>query len=334
MKLFDGFEVVKFTQENLIFVTHNGFLYYIFNPKYQSWRKYRNAGNDHITVSNYAEVSRTELAEAMNGVFPQRATDFMRLCHPSQLCIRDMLAILKEDYENYLSEYDMYHTVHVFLLESNKCDKSFKKIKEVLDQATAYACTSQQVIDNLKKASLQMLGRDIFKKEIGIVDGHDSSSYFWIMPVRVIDDGNLITMDNVAEMRSLEISIEEDDVDQYLSPFLDKHFDEELEVNKRRAEANGFEWYLTYNFFTFSSIANILRDIKETISALSAGKENGFTKKIIAAQSKEYRTTNPQEYNITIERIVDFYRRFIYRMEYMMTVGAEKGYNLISFMGP
>jgi hypothetical protein len=123
-------------------------------------------------------------------------------------------------------------------------------------------------------------------------------------------------------------------VDQYLSPFLDKHFDEELEVNKRRAEANGFEWYLTYNFFTFSSIANILRDIKETISALSAGKENGFTEKIIDAQSKEYRTTNPQEYNITIERIVDFYRRFIYRMEYMVTVGAEKGYNFISFMGP
>ena len=34
------------------------------------------------------------------------------------------------------------------------------------------------------------------------------------------------------------------------------------------------------------------------------------------------------------ELIIDFYRRFIYRMEYMMKIGKENGYDLISFMGP
>ena len=34
------------------------------------------------------------------------------------------------------------------------------------------------------------------------------------------------------------------------------------------------------------------------------------------------------------EFFIDFYERFIYRMEYIMKVGEENGYNLISFMGP
>ena len=52
------------------------------------------------------------------------------------------------------------------------------------------------------------------------------------MPVRVIDFENTADLDSVAEMRSAEISIEEDDVAEYLTPFLYKYFDEELTENK------------------------------------------------------------------------------------------------------
>ena len=38
--------------------------------------------------------------------------------------------------------------------------------------------------------------------------------------------------------------------------------------------------------------------------------------------------------NTEVAHIVDFYQRFLYRMEYMMEVGKEKGYDLISVMGP
>ena len=106
MKLFDKFEAVKFRQENLIFITHDGYLYYIYNPKYKHWRKHRNAGNDHLTVANYDEVTKAELTDAMNGVFPKSENDFMRLCNPSQLCIRDMLGLLREDYARYMSDND------------------------------------------------------------------------------------------------------------------------------------------------------------------------------------------------------------------------------------
>ena len=40
MKLFGTFEAIKFYQENLIFITHDGYLYYIYNPKYKHWRKH------------------------------------------------------------------------------------------------------------------------------------------------------------------------------------------------------------------------------------------------------------------------------------------------------
>ena len=321
MKLFAEFEAVKFPEENLIFVTHNKYLYYIYNPKYEVWRKHRNAGNDRITVSNYQDINRAELEAAMNGVFPEKETDFMRLCHPRQLCIRDMLYLFKEDYANYMSDYAIYHTVHEFLLESSICYKAFEEIKKVFEKAVARQQTNQQILRNIKKLCSKMIGRDIFKKEIGIVDGHDSSSYFWIMPVRVIDYKDSASLDCVAEMRSVEISIEENDVGQYLTPFLYKYFDEELKANKKRRDVTGFEWYLEHNFFTYDSIRNILGDIKDTIEAFSSGRETEYTKKL-------------KETNTEIELIIDFYHRFIYRMEYMVCVGKEKGFDLISFMGP
>ena len=333
MKLFGDFEAVKFYEENLIFITRRGYLYYIFNPKYNRWRKHSNAGNDSITVSNYDDVRKNELIDAMQGIFPKKETDFMRLCNSEQLCIRDMIDLLREDYMRYMSDNSIAYTVHQFLLESDVCHKSFSEIKKVFDNALKLHQENGKVLTRIKDLCLAIIGRDIFKKEIGIVDGHDSSSYFWIMPVRVIDYSNTNEMDNIAKMRSIEISIEEDDVYYYLTPFLYKHYDDNLEANKKRIEyqwtddegneqisvINGFEWYLTYNFFNFDSIVAILKDIKDTVNALSSGRENEFTEKL---KDKE------------VDLIIDFYHRFTYRMEYMMKVGKEKGYDLISFMGP
>lgn len=323
MKLFGDFEAVKFSQENLILVTKYGYLYYIYNPEFGHWEKYRNAGNDYIKVANYQDVTRFELENAMQGTFPKKETDFMRLCYPSQLCIRDMLDLLKEDYPKDLSDYSVYNLIHCFLNESDICYKSYLGVRELLDNALTSNKDKHHIFDEIKELSYKFIGRDILKKEIGIVDGHDSSSYFWIMPVRIIDYSDTDDMDNVAEMRSIEISIEEDDVAQYLTPFLYKYFDNELKANKKRRSADDFEWYLTYNFFTFDSIKNILSDIRDTIDALSSGLTNEFT-----SQLREKR------YIAEDELIIDFYQRFVYRMDYMLKVGEEKGYNLISFMGP
>lgn len=351
MKLFDNFEAVKFYQENLIFITHNGFLYYIYNPRHKYWRKHSNAGNDYITVKNYAEVTKEELMDAMNGVFPKSENDFIRLCNTSQLCIRDMLRLLDEGYAKFMADRNIYHMIHHFLVESDICHKSYEGIKKLLDAAVINHCDHAQVVTHIKELSLRIIGRDIFKREIGIVDGHDPSSYFWIMPVRIIDYEDTALLDSVAEMRSAEISIEEDDVAQYLTPFLYNHFDEELEENKKRKDVSGFEWYLEHNYFTHEQMGHILKDIAETVDALASGRETEYTRKLKikrgtatyqllyakdlnADEVAAYNANRPTADHTKAELLIDFYQRFLYRMEYMMKVGKEKGYNLISFMGP
>ena len=302
-------------------------------------------------MANYDDVTKEELMDAMNGVFPKSENDFMRLCNPSQLCIRDMLGLLEEDYANYMADNVICHTIHRFLLESDICHKSYEGIKKLLDAAVANHYENDRVVTQIKELSLKIIGRNIFKREIGIVDGHDSSSYFWIMPVRVIDYEDTADLDSVAEMRSCEISIEEDDVAQYLTPFLYQYFDEELEENKKRKDVSGFEWYLEDNFFTFDSMTQILRDIEDTVDALVSGRETEYTQKLKIKRGTatyqllyakdlneeevaEYNDNRPIEDDTEVALVVDFYQRFLYRMEYMMKVGKEKGYNLISFMGP
>ncbi len=115
MKLFGEYEAVKFPQENLILITHRSFLYYIYDPKCNFWRKYPDAGNDCITVGNYPDVSKEELVAAMKGVFPEKETDFMRMCVPSRLSLWDMLALLKEEYTSYLSDRSIYYAIRRFL---------------------------------------------------------------------------------------------------------------------------------------------------------------------------------------------------------------------------
>ena len=365
MKLFNDFEAVRFPEENLIFVTNQGYIYYIYDPEYKHWRKHENAGNDCITVENYQAVSKENLMEAMDGVFPVKETDFMRKCHPSELCIRDMLDLFKEDYPNYMADYEIYHTAHRFLLESDICYKSYLRLRELFDKALAIQLDHGQVLVQIKGLSFAMIGRDIYKREIGIVDGHHSSSYFWIMPVRIVDDTNTDSIDNVAEMKSVEISIEENDVFQYLTPFLYTYFDDNLDANKKRVEdlwiddngiehatyVSGFEWNLTYNYYTYDSMAKILKDIRDTVDALTAGRETEYTVKLRGKrgwaayqllyardlseeQIKAYNDNRPTEDDTEVELIIDFFQRFLYRMEYMMRVGKEKGYDLISFMGP
>ena len=97
-------------------------------------------------------------------------------------------------------------------MESAVCHKSFSAINKLLANAKTVHHDNKQVLFEIKELSHVVLGRDIFKKQIDIIDGHNVSSYFWIMPVRIIDCSDTNEMDNIAEMRSSEISIEEDDV--------------------------------------------------------------------------------------------------------------------------
>ena len=361
MKLFDNYEAVKFPQENMIFITNNRYLYYYYDSKYKHWHRYRNAGNDMLTVYKYPNVSKKQLADTMGGKFPGKWSDLLRLLYPSELTVHEMITLLNEDYPEYMHDYLIRESVRKLLRDSEDSGESFEEIRKLFNKMQSLKQDNGQVELSVRELSLQIMGRDIFSDEIVIVDGHDSSSYFWIMPVRVRDNANTNQMENVFEMRSNEISIEEDDVYHYLTPFLYKYFDMELDANRKRIEydetdddgnvehifVDGFEWNLTNNFFTHESMMHILDDISSTILDLESGKENEFIAQIrenggftawktvrLDEPTEERYTCKSLKTEVSSDTIIDFYRRFTYRMEYMMKVGKEKGYDLISFMGP
>lgn len=365
MKLFDDYEAVRFQEENLIFITKNGYLYYIYNPKYKLLEKYNNAGNDELTVSNYKEVTREEIIEAFDGVFPKSEKHIWRKCVLSDLHVYQMMALYEEDYPKLMSDNSIYATTRRLLAEADIKTKVYGELKVLFDNAMKNGNYSKQVLEQVKQQSLIITGRNIYKKEIEIVDGHDGGSYFWIMPVRVYDYSDTNGFNMVAGFKHVEMSIEEDDVSFYLTPFLNKYYDDELEANKNRVDyywedengieqckyVRGFEWYLTHNFYTYESINKILRDMRDTIDALQTGRETEYTIELkektsnimfslIDAESitieliNEYKAKRLTVDDPETEILVDFYQRFIYRMEYMVKIGQERGYNLISVMGP
>jgi hypothetical protein len=67
----------------------------------------------------------------------QKETDFMRLCHPSQLHIGDMLTLLIEDNQRYMSDWEIRNTVRSFLREADIPYKAFLALKELLQSAAA-----------------------------------------------------------------------------------------------------------------------------------------------------------------------------------------------------
>lgn len=169
---------------------------------------------------------------------------------------------------------------------------------------------------------------------IEIKDKFYGSSFFNIQPVKVKninEDTN--DMDNVEECRELCISIEEDDIWAYLFPVILKYYNDDLEENKKRydvdktkyniGEETTFEWYLTYNYFTFEDMNKIINELKKIIILLQTDFENGYLDEI----KKNY-------YKTDIKEIVSFYERFIEKVNHMMNESEKDGYRLISFMGP
>ena len=160
----------------------DGANYYIYNPKYKYWKKYRNAGNDSITINNYQEVSREELIEAVGGVFPTKETDILRLCYPDQLNSFEMIRLLREDYPYYMNNSLIEDTVYWVLKKSDIRHRSYSELQKLFDNANKLQMDNDLIIKKIVDLSFAEIGRDIFKREIEIIDGHDYSSYFWFKP--------------------------------------------------------------------------------------------------------------------------------------------------------
>lgn len=180
--------------------------------------------------------------------------------------------------------------------------------------------------------------------QIEIKEGHDPSSYFWFKPV-VVKDTERVTYEATIELDD-EFSIEEGDVDCFLAYFLFKYFDENLIFNKNRYESyyyfqGGFEWYLTHNYYTYSTLEDMLNEISDVANRLEAN----FDDPVLVEVKKKYSIFYlcPQDSEDWIKGntdsirkykglVVDFYRRFVIRLRKMMADNPST--NLISIMGP
>lgn len=181
------------------------------------------------------------------------------------------------------------------------------------------------------------------KFQIEIIEGHDPSSCFWFRPVILKETGKIL-WNEVVELED-EFSIEEDDVDCFLSYFLYKYFDKELTYNRRRYEydtgyISDFEWYLTHNFYTYDKLKELLKEIDE-IAALLEYDYNNTQLDAIKKNFSNFYMRHQDDVNYInrddtakkhIFILIDFYRRFIKRINAMME--NNKNTTVISIMGP
>ena len=172
--------------------------------------------------------------------------------------------------------------------------------------------------------------------QIEIIEGHDPSSYFWIFPVILHKECDIILGD--VEGLADEISIEEGYVDCFLAHFFLKYFDDDLAINQERImcfdedevdghhHLPGFGWNLEYNFYTYDTIKLMLHDIIKTAELLEVDYDNeslGPVKERFSIYymseygSDDYKTEKEKQQQAikkNIHVVIDFYRCFVKRM--------------------
>lgn len=179
---------------------------------------------------------------------------------------------------------------------------------------------------------------------IEIKEGRDSSSYFLFMPIMINDNQNMELDDDVE--REEVFSIEEDNVDCFLAYFLFKYFDENLVYNKNRYEEGeiyikGFNWYLTPNYFTYDVINKMLGEIMCVAKLLKTDYDNVSLNEIkkrfsicymCPSDSDDYKNENKESIKNNISVVIDFYDRFVARLQKMMDNNPNT--DLICIIGP
>ena len=209
------------------------------------------------------------------------------------------------------------------------------------------------------------------KEEFEIKEGVWSgltSSCFYVTPVKIasvedhkIKESRLIRFfGDMMEYRNEAISIEEEYVSQFLCYFLNKRFNKKLSHEYRIADgydedylkavySEGFEWYLTYNVYTYEVMQDMLLEIRTMRTILS---NDYYSPKLdgLKAHFCYLSLCRDEKIEINLDEmpstswwyeemlraksylVVDFYDRFIYYMEKMMK--QTPPCSAIAFVGP
>lgn len=174
--------------------------------------------------------------------------------------------------------------------------------------------------------------------QIVITEGHGRGGYFHIMPVAAEESQNTSVETDV-------ISLDEDEIFDFLYFFLKKYYDPELN-RKCRGEWNhdeDFDWYGD-NYFSYAAMKSIVHDIEQYAEMI----RDDYKNPLLAELKKGFHASSfDQDYSYTIVEnrlpdaviietnrhiAVDFYQRFANRMRSMMQHAPQC--ELICFTGP
>jgi len=229
--------------------------------------------------------------------------------------------------------------------------------KELMETKRYIKCESNNSSDSWEKELFhQIKPSDWYKNNIEVIEAGNSlieikegrygSSYFNIFTAKVKDINNdTDDMDNVDEFLDDAISIEEEDIRSFVYPILIKYYDSTLPENKGRIqEGPEFEWWLTYNYFTFDSIKEMIKEIQKIMDLL----KNDYYSSELDFIRNEYRWVLYLDSRIDykkipkaeestelikpyIDEIINFYKRFIDYLNKMIINSEKQGMNLIVF---
>ncbi len=174
--------------------------------------------------------------------------------------------------------------------------------------------------------------------QIYIVNGRGSGGDFWIVPLcsNESDDEKHVFFDNYG------MSIDDYDLHEFLSEFLYKYYDPSIQETDHfdSESVRTFDWY-GRNLYSFENMRKMLQDIRGAAELLLSDYDNP---KLSAIKSNYswYRYTSKHKDELTDAEInelrknqvpiaVDFYLRFVKRMESMMKL---PGCDMVSFAGP
>lgn len=181
---------------------------------------------------------------------------------------------------------------------------------------------------------------------IEIKEGTYGSSYFNIFTAKVKDINNdPDDMNNIDANWDDSISIEEENIRSFVYPILIKYYNSNLPENKKRIqEGPEFEWWLTYNYFTFDSIKEMIKEIQKIMDLLKNdyySSELDFIRNeyhgVLYLDSRFDHRRIPKAEECTelikpyIDEITNFYKRFIDYLNKMMINSEKQGINLMVF---
>ena len=171
--------------------------------------------------------------------------------------------------------------------------------------------------------------------QIMIINGRDTGGTFRILPISLERNSD----EKEWLIDGYGISIDEGDVEEFLTEFLYRFFDPKIQ-ERDEYDSRSFDWY-GGNLFTFDALKTMLEEIRVACWLLENDYDNSVLSEVKSHFSWHYYTekhksdlTENELNELRKNRVpaaVDFYNRFCTRMENMMML---PGKNAISFAGP